>query len=78
MDPPLDLDDIWMFLANLYKIINCNEKVSKACKAIILLNSMLTTYKEVKNAINYGREMLIPKIVIDFFRSKEIKIKTEK
>lgn len=39
---------------------------------------MPDSYKEVKNAIKYGRDTLTPEIVVDSLRSKEMKIKAEK
>lgn len=45
-------------------ITNFGEKVSNEYKAIILLNAIPDNYKEVKNAIKYGREILTSNIVI--------------
>ncbi|KAL2534001.1 DNA polymerase zeta catalytic subunit-like [Abeliophyllum distichum] len=53
-------------------------KVSEEYKAVILLNSIPDIYKEVKNAIKYGRDTLTPEIVIDSLRSKEMEMKAEK
>ncbi|XP_022858084.1 uncharacterized protein LOC111379009 [Olea europaea var. sylvestris] len=44
--------------------------MSRTYKAIILLNSMPDTYKEVKNTIKYGRDTLTPEIVIEFLRRR--------
>lgn len=58
---------ILTFLINLFKILQI--AVKKCLKGI---------YKEVNNAIKYGRETLILDIVIDSFKSKEIEIETER
>ena len=79
MDPSKDLDDnLDVFNKLVQDIVNCDEEVSETYKAIILLNSMPDSYREVKNAIKYGRDTLTPEIVIDSFRSKEMEIKAEK
>lgn len=79
MDLSKDLDEnLDVFNKLVQDIVNCDEKVSETCKAIILLNSMPESYREVKNAIKYGRNTLTPEIVIDSLRSKEIEIKAEK
>lgn len=44
----------------------------------MLLNVIPETYKEVKAVIKYGRDTLIPDIVINSLRSKELEFKTEK
>lgn len=79
MDPSKDLDDnLNIFNKLVQDIVNCNEKVSETYKAIILLNSMPDSYREVKNAIKYGRDTLTPEIDIDSIKSKEMEIKAEK
>ena len=45
---------------------------------MILLNAIPDIYKEVKNAIKYGRDTLTLEIVIDSLRSKEMELKHEK
>lgn len=47
----------------------------------MLLYDILEKYREVKNAIKYGRDILTPEIVINSLRSKEMeleKIKNKK
>ncbi|XP_022894035.1 uncharacterized protein LOC111408520 [Olea europaea var. sylvestris] len=79
MDHLKDLDDnLDVFNKLLQDIINCDEAVSETYKVIILLNTILDSYKEVKSAIKYGKDTLTPEIVIDFFRSKEMEIRAEK
>ncbi|KAL2471752.1 Retrovirus-related Pol polyprotein from transposon TNT 1-94 [Abeliophyllum distichum] len=59
-------------------ITNCGETVLEINKAIILLNAIPDSFKEVKNAIKYGRETLTPDIVIDSLKSKKRELKFEK
>jgi len=74
----MDLDDnIDVFNKLVQDIINCGEIMSEEYKIIILLNAILDTYKEVKNAIKYGKDTLTPKILIDSLRSKEMELKHE-
>ena len=74
----MDLDDnIDVFNKLVQDIINCGEIVSEEYNIIILLNAIPDTYKEVKNAIKYGRDTLTHEIVIDSLRSKEIELKHE-
>ncbi|KAL2474843.1 Retrovirus-related Pol polyprotein from transposon TNT 1-94 [Abeliophyllum distichum] len=71
-------DNVDIFNKLVQDIVNCGEKVSEEYKAIILLNFIPEIYKEVKNAIRYGRDTLTPEIVIDSHRSKEMDVKVEK
>lgn len=52
--------------------------MSDTYEAIILLNSIPYSYRELKNTIKYGRNTLTLEIVKDSLRSKEIEIKAEK
>ncbi|CAA2988653.1 Hypothetical predicted protein, partial [Olea europaea subsp. europaea] len=73
MDLLKDLDDnLNVFKKLVQDIVNCDETVSENYKAIILLNSILDSYKKVKNVIKYGRDTLTPGILIHSLRSKEI------
>lgn len=79
MDPSKDLDDnLDVFNKLVQDIVNCDEAVSETYKAIILFNSIPDSYKEVKNAIKYGRDTLTPEIVVNSLRSKEMEMRAEK
>ncbi|KAL2471748.1 Uncharacterized protein Adt_39884 [Abeliophyllum distichum] len=79
IDPSRDLDDnLDIFNKFVQDITNCGETVLEINKAIILLNVIPDSFKEVKNAIKYGRETLTPDIVIDSLKSEEIELKFEK
>lgn len=79
IDSSRDLDDnLDIFNKMVQDITNCGEKITEEYKAIILLNAIPDAYKEVKNAIKYGRDTLTPEIVIDSLRSKDMKLKSEK
>lgn len=67
-----------MFYKLIQNIVNYEETLFEIYKAILLLNSMPDNYKEVKNVIKYGRDILASEIVIDSFRCKWMKIKVEK
>lgn len=47
--------------------------MSETHNASVLLYPMLKLYREARNAINYCRDTLTLKIVIDFLKEKEIK-----
>lgn len=61
MDHSNDLDDnLDIYNKLVQNIINCDKKLSKTYKTIILLNSMLDSYRKVKNVIKYGKDTLTP------------------
>ncbi|KAA0036441.1 hypothetical protein E5676_scaffold360G00940 [Cucumis melo var. makuwa] len=57
---------------------NINEKISDENQAIILLNSLPETYREVKAAIKYGRDSLTMSIVLDALKTRYLEIKKER
>ncbi|KAA0038009.1 Retrovirus-related Pol polyprotein from transposon TNT 1-94 [Cucumis melo var. makuwa] len=57
---------------------NIGEKMSDENQAIILLNSLPETYREVKAAIKYGRDSLTMSIVFDALKTRNLKIKKER
>ncbi|KAE8649708.1 hypothetical protein Csa_011950 [Cucumis sativus] len=57
---------------------NINEKMSDENQAVILLNSLLETYREVKAAIKYGRDSLTMSVVLDALKTRSLKIKKER
>ena len=62
IDSSRDLDNnLDIFNKLVQDITNCGEKVTEEYKAIIFLNAIPDAYKEVKNAIKYGRDTLTPK-----------------
>ncbi|TXG72685.1 hypothetical protein EZV62_001264 [Acer yangbiense] len=54
------------------------EKLSDENKAIILLNSLLESFKDVKAAIKYGRTSLSLEECISALKSKELELKIER
>lgn len=79
IDPTRDLEDsLDIFNKLVQDIINTGEKVSDEYKTVVLLNAIPEAYKEVKDAIKYGRDTLTPDIVIDSLRSKELELKSER
>ncbi|TXG46510.1 hypothetical protein EZV62_027990 [Acer yangbiense] len=55
-----------------------NEKLSDENEAIILLNSLPDSFKDVKAAIKYGRTSLSLEECISALKSKELELKIEK
>ena len=56
---------------------NIGEKMSDENQAVILLNSWLETYWEVKAAINYGRNLLTMDLMLDALKTRNLKIKKD-
>ena len=76
MDPSKNLEE------NLddFKIItvglaNIDEKISNENQAITLLNSLLDSYKDMKNATKHGRESLSLEDVLLALRSRDLETK---
>ncbi|TYK10877.1 Retrovirus-related Pol polyprotein from transposon TNT 1-94 [Cucumis melo var. makuwa] len=57
---------------------NIGEKMSDENQAVILLNSLPETYREVKAAIKYGRDSLTMSIVLDALKTRNLEIKKER
>ena len=70
-----NLDDFKKITVSL---ANIDEKISEENQAIILLNSLPESYKELKAAIKYGRDSLTLDDVLGALRSRELEIKIEK
>ena len=72
-----NLDD---FLRTTIELANFgeNEALSDKNQAIILLNALPNSFKEVKLTIKYGRTTITLKEVISVLRSRDLEIKTEK
>ncbi|KAA0032415.1 copia-like retroelement pol polyprotein [Cucumis melo var. makuwa] len=56
---------------------NISEKMSDENQAVILLNSLPETYREVKAAIKYGRDSLTMSIVLDALKTRNLEMKKE-
>ncbi|TXG66196.1 hypothetical protein EZV62_007471 [Acer yangbiense] len=55
-----------------------NEKLSDENEAIILLNSLPNSFKDVKAAIKYGRSSLILEECLSTLKSKDLELKIER
>ncbi|KAM6555575.1 hypothetical protein CsatB_002594 [Cannabis sativa] len=55
-----------------------NEALSDENQAIIILNSLPESYREVKTAIKYGRTSITLEEVISALKSKDLEMRTEK
>ncbi|TXG57989.1 hypothetical protein EZV62_015818 [Acer yangbiense] len=69
-----DFKKITIELANA----SIDEKLSDENEAIILLNSLPDSYKDVKAAIKYGRTSLSLEECISALKSKDLELKMEK
>lgn len=70
----LNLSDFDIIVKNL---AHSEKKLEDEDLVVILLNSLLESYKDVRNVIKYSRVKLIQAIVIDALRSRELKVKKE-
>lgn len=79
IDPSKELEDsLDTFNKLVHDITNAGDKVSEEYKAVVLLNAIPHTYKEVKVEIKYGKDTLTHDIVINSLRSKEHELKIER
>lgn len=73
MDPSLGLETNFDILNRLFRDLdNCDEKLSSGQLTVVLLNSIDDKYKDVKNAIEYGRKTLTTDVIINVLRTKEL------
>ena len=70
-----NLDDFKRITVSL---ANIDEKINDENQAIIILNSLPESYKDLKSAIKYGRESLSLDDVLGALRSRDLEIKIEK
>ena len=70
-----NLDDFNVITIGLF---NIDEKISNENQAIILLNSLPESYREVKTTIKYGRTSLTLKDVLSTLKSRDLEFKNEK
>ena len=59
-------------------LANIGEKISYENQAIIILNSLPDTFKDLKATIKYGRESLSLDDVLGALRTSDLEIKFEK
>ncbi|KAL2484415.1 gag pre-integrs domain-containing protein [Abeliophyllum distichum] len=78
MDPSVDLEtNLDNFSKLSQDLASCGEKFSDEHQAIILLNDLPDTFKDVRNAIEYGRDSLTTEIVVNFLRTKNLDIQQQ-
>lgn len=78
MDPSVDLDEnLNRFTKLTQDLANCDEKLSKDQLTVVLLNSISDRYRDIKIALEYGREDLTIDIIINALRNKALEIKLE-
>lgn len=62
------------FKKMIYEFKNLGEKIGDKNEAFILLNSLPEAYKDVKNALKYGRESITTDGIISAIRTKELEL----
>ena len=60
------------------KFKNLGDKLGDDNEAYVLLNSLLDTYKDVKNALKYGRDTITTDAIISTLRTKDLELKVTK
>lgn len=70
-----NLDD---FSTICTKLQNIGEEIKDQDQAVILLNSLPDSYKDVKAAIKYGRDAMTVDKIIDSLRMRDLELKLEK
>lgn len=53
-------------------LISCGEKISDDQKVVGLLNALSDKYKDVKNALEYGRSDLTVEIIHNSLRNRDL------
>ncbi|XP_022880411.1 uncharacterized protein LOC111397640 [Olea europaea var. sylvestris] len=77
-DPEKDLEvNLSDFSIIVKSLAQNNKKFEDEDLAVIILNSLLESYKDVKNVIKYARDTLTQVIVIDALRSRELDVSRE-
>ncbi|KAL2493081.1 Integrase catalytic domain-containing protein [Abeliophyllum distichum] len=78
MDSSLDLDEnLNRFTKLSQDLANCDEKLSQDQLAVVLLNSISDRHKDLKNALEYGRDNLTTDIIISALKNRDLEIKSE-
>ncbi|CAA3009530.1 Hypothetical predicted protein [Olea europaea subsp. europaea] len=76
MDPGKDVEGNLSDFSIIVKSLAHNDKkFDDEDLAVILLNSLPESYREMKNAIKYGRDTLTQAIVSDALKSRELELK---
>ena len=79
MDPSKSLEEnLDEFNKITIGLANIDEKISNENQAIIILNSLPNSYKDLKLAIKYGRESLSLDDVLGALRSRDLEMTFEK
>lgn len=79
MDPSKNLEEnLDDFNVVCTKLANSGKEIKSVDQAVILLNSLPESFKEIKAAIRYGRDTLTVDVVLDALRTRELEMKSEK
>lgn len=78
IDSAKDLDaNLDVFNRLFLNLANCKMVFSYVHNDVILLNSLVDVYKEVKNAIKYDRDELTINIVVNSLRARDLELQSE-
>ena len=78
MDVSKDLDaNLDEFNRLCLNLANCEQNFSDEHFAVILLNSLPDSYREIKNAIKYGRDSLTFETVVSALKSRDLELRNE-
>ena len=78
MDVLKDLDaNLDEFNRLCLNLANCEQNFSDEHFAVILLNSLPDSYREIKNAIKYGRDSLTFETVVSALKSRDLELRNE-
>jgi len=79
MDPSKSLEEnLDDFNVITITLANIDDKISNENQAIVLLNSLSESYRDVKIAIKYGRTLLSLEDVLSALRSRDLEFKKDK
>ena len=78
MDTTKDIDaNLDDFNKLCLDLSNCDQKFSDEHYAVILLNSLPESFREIKNAIKYGRNSLTYEVVVNALMSRDLELKVK-
>lgn len=78
MDPSVDLEEnLDRFTKLTQDLTNCDKELSEDQLAVVLLNSISDRHKDLKNALEYGRDKLTTDIIITALRNRVLELKSE-
>ncbi|XP_022855577.1 uncharacterized protein LOC111376806 [Olea europaea var. sylvestris] len=78
IDPSIDLEEnLNRFTKLTQDLANCDEKLSQDQLAVVLLNSISDRHRDLKNALEYGRENFTTDIITNALRNEVLELKSD-